>query len=249
MAVKQYDIIFKGETVDGVDVQVAKQALANLFKLSDDKVEALFTGKPIVLKRDLPFAMANKYRVAIKKAGSLAEVVESTVDTTQSESVSNAPKSSEVRSDTDKNVPNSNLSKKVSDLIEKVRKPSEESSAITAGVDTVLFQVLPVGASLTDASNDHVVTDVDVSHLSLRENQGLLVDESEREAPEAVTVDTSLLSMGQVGDNVLNEDERAKPVESTVDVSHLALDASDKPLETSRHVNQSKVDTSHLSLV
>lgn len=72
---EKYDLVFSGQVVKGVDLAVAKKNIGQLFKLDAKKVEALFSGKKVVLKRGLNMDAAGKYRVAIKKAGALVELV------------------------------------------------------------------------------------------------------------------------------------------------------------------------------
>ncbi len=230
MPTKQYDIIFNGEIVDGVDLNVAKHQLAALFKITDEKAEVLFSGKAVTLKRNLPFAMANKYRVAIKKAGSLVDVIENTAAKEPPKTDVPVQAKSVVGATTSSDMP-------VSD------------SGINRTDKAEALSVLPVGADLVDSPNHVVAAEVDVSHISVREGQGLLLDESEKEPVAVLEVDISSLTMGEVGADVLSVDERAQPVENTVNISHLALDASDEPLEVSRKVDQPIPDTGHLSLV
>lgn len=66
-----YDLIFKGELQKNADLKRTKLNLMHLFKINQAKVETLFTGKPIILKRNLDAHTANKYRVALKKAGAV----------------------------------------------------------------------------------------------------------------------------------------------------------------------------------
>lgn len=76
MSEERFDLVFGGELVRGADPAQARKNIGNLFKITEAKVEALFSGKPVTLKKGLDFATANKYLVAIKKAGCRVDVVE-----------------------------------------------------------------------------------------------------------------------------------------------------------------------------
>jgi len=71
-----FDLVFKGELVKGAELGTVKSNIGKLFKMAPEKVEALFSGKAITLKKGLDFDAANRYRVAIKKAGARVDLVE-----------------------------------------------------------------------------------------------------------------------------------------------------------------------------
>lgn len=74
METREFDIIFRGDIVLGHQLQDVKQRLQQLFKVDATKVDALFTGRPVPLKRGLDEATAQKYRAVLYKAGAQVEV-------------------------------------------------------------------------------------------------------------------------------------------------------------------------------
>lgn len=74
MSASQYDIIFRGDIVFGHQLAEVKTRLQQLFKADAAKIDALFTGRPVPLKRNLDEATAHKYRDALIKAGAMVEV-------------------------------------------------------------------------------------------------------------------------------------------------------------------------------
>jgi Tfp pilus assembly major pilin PilA/TM2 domain-containing membrane protein YozV len=64
-----YKILFEGEVVEGVDRETAKSNLQRLFKTSAATVEKLFSGKRVVIKKDISASEAKKYQAALNKAG------------------------------------------------------------------------------------------------------------------------------------------------------------------------------------
>ncbi len=74
MAEMRYDIQFAGELVDGADAGVARERLRDLFKLSSEALERLFSGRPVVIKRDLDEAGAARYRAAFREAGAILHI-------------------------------------------------------------------------------------------------------------------------------------------------------------------------------
>ncbi len=74
MSFEQYDIFFSGQLIDGSDETVARSKLAALFKLPRERVEHLFSGKPVAVKRGVNMDTAIKYRTAFRDAGALIEI-------------------------------------------------------------------------------------------------------------------------------------------------------------------------------
>lgn len=65
----RYKIIFTGELMPAAALDAVKDNLARLFKSDRDKIDALFTGNPVALKRDLSEGEADKYVGALQNAG------------------------------------------------------------------------------------------------------------------------------------------------------------------------------------
>ncbi|HSC66388.1 MAG TPA: hypothetical protein VLC79_01760, partial [Cellvibrio sp.] len=74
MSAPEFDIIFRGDIVFGHQLAEVKLKLQQLFKTDAAKIDALFTGRPVPLKRNLDEATANKYRDALLKVGAMVEV-------------------------------------------------------------------------------------------------------------------------------------------------------------------------------
>ena len=69
-----YQILFEGKLTGERPLDEVKRNLAVLFKMKAEQVDALFTGKPVVIKRDIDQATALKYQAAFKKAGAVCTV-------------------------------------------------------------------------------------------------------------------------------------------------------------------------------
>ena len=69
MSEPRYSIMFAGEVLPDFTLDTVKANLASLFKSDLSKIEALFSGQPVPLKRDLASAEADKYLAALQRAG------------------------------------------------------------------------------------------------------------------------------------------------------------------------------------
>lgn len=65
----RYKIVFTGELMPEAALDTVKDNLARLFKSDRSKIEALFSGAAVALKRDLAEAEADKYLGALQQAG------------------------------------------------------------------------------------------------------------------------------------------------------------------------------------
>ena len=66
---KGYKIIFEGKVSDGVSINTAKTNLQRLFKTDDATMERVFSGKRVILKKDVPPTTIEKYLKALDNAG------------------------------------------------------------------------------------------------------------------------------------------------------------------------------------
>jgi uncharacterized membrane protein YhaH (DUF805 family) len=67
----RYKIVFDGQVMPEMALDTVKDNLARLFKSDLSRIDALFTGSPVALKRDLAEAEADKYLAALQRAGAL----------------------------------------------------------------------------------------------------------------------------------------------------------------------------------
>ncbi|MBC2737757.1 MAG: hypothetical protein HF981_25590 [Desulfobacteraceae bacterium] len=75
MAEVRYQVIFRGKTVPDMPIEDVKANLANLFKTNDVRINRLFSGQAVVLKKGLQQEEGERYRVLLERAGALCEVV------------------------------------------------------------------------------------------------------------------------------------------------------------------------------
>lgn len=74
MADARFHIVFTGQLVKGSDLATVKSNLGKIFKMDAARVEKLFSGQPVVLKKDADQATAMKFRAVLKQAGAECEL-------------------------------------------------------------------------------------------------------------------------------------------------------------------------------
>lgn len=74
MSDKLYEVAFSGQVSAGADLDLVKQKVGKMFNADDAKLAQLFSGKRIVIKKNIDQATANKYKTALTRAGAECEV-------------------------------------------------------------------------------------------------------------------------------------------------------------------------------
>jgi len=75
MTKPDFKILYAGQMIEGADPQRVRANIAKMFKIDISKVDALFTGRRVLLKRGLDAATVEKYRTAFSRAGAIAIIV------------------------------------------------------------------------------------------------------------------------------------------------------------------------------
>lgn len=80
MSDTEFDIIFRGDIVLGHQLSDVKARLQQLFKADAGRIDQLFSGRPVPIRRQLDRETADKYKAALLKAGAQVEVRPSVAD-------------------------------------------------------------------------------------------------------------------------------------------------------------------------
>ena len=72
---KEFDVYFSGEILEGYELGRVKQAVGELFRLSGPKLEALFAGVPVRVKKNLSVEKAGRFRKVFLESGALVQIV------------------------------------------------------------------------------------------------------------------------------------------------------------------------------
>lgn len=228
MAGPRFDIVFRGDIVSGHNINDVKARLAQLFKVDGAKIEALFSGGLVPLKRDLDEATAEKYKAVLLKAGAQVQL------RLAGAAVKTRAASSE---------------KPDAVAVPPVDPASSPSPSSSAGALTLA----PAGSNLLDAAaaTKAQAVEVDVSKITLRPLQGDLLDASEKRQAVVTNIDTSDLDLAELGVDLLEGfRSEALPLAQLEPEFDLAEPGAD--LLDGRHrkeVQAVQVDTAHLMIV
>jgi len=74
MSDELFEVAFSGQIKDGADLEQVKAKVGAMFKADATKLGHLFSGKRMVIKKNIDQAMANKYKAALNNAGAVCEI-------------------------------------------------------------------------------------------------------------------------------------------------------------------------------
>jgi hypothetical protein len=225
---ERYRLVFRGEVLEGQHKAVVKQRLGAALKVEGERLDAMFTGKAVTIRKGADTDTAAKFQIAFKRAGARLRVLP--ID---EEPVVVAPKTAPEPEGAFRLAP--------------VGSPmAEPRPAVPApAVDISRLSLAPPGTALgTPRPVDAVAPDV--SHLTIAAPG---VDLGVRTAPAARPVESPAWEIAQAGVDLTT---RLSDVEPPVDLGSidfelapagtLLMDADDAPPPT-------PPDTSHLRLV
>ncbi|MCW8956996.1 MAG: hypothetical protein OQL09_08940 [Gammaproteobacteria bacterium] len=69
-----YEVAFSGGIADGADPAQVRANIGKMFKADEAKLNQLFSGNRVVIKKNIDQQTALKYQAAIKNAGAICEV-------------------------------------------------------------------------------------------------------------------------------------------------------------------------------
>lgn len=78
MSNENFEVIFAGQIIPGADLEQVKARVAAIFKTDVAKIAHLFSGSAVVIKKGIDQQMAQKYQAAMKSAGAVCEIRDTT---------------------------------------------------------------------------------------------------------------------------------------------------------------------------
>lgn len=217
MSETRYDIVFRGDLVLGQNIVEVKARLQKLFKADAARIDALFSGRPVTLKRNLDDVAAQKYRQVLQQAGIQVQVKVSVGPGT-------APAPGRAGAQAAPAASGSTAGLRLMPVGELLR-PEERPSLTPVQVDVSAISLKPQTGNLVDASElpvnempPPVIPDLDVAA------PGSDVLRPEERGPEpSATVTAGDWGIAEVGEDLLKPQERQKIQPVEVDISGISL--------------------------
>ena len=228
MADSDYKIVFAGQLVEGADPAEVRSNFAKLFKIEAARVEKLFSGNPVVIKKGFDEANARKYQAVLQKAGAIVELSAQSSATTTAATVEPEPAAPAPEAATTSTPPpSSEAASAASESPAKPEPAADEVPATTTGGSQTAADDVPAGPPVAP---DFSVADPGV----------LLVEH----APvAAANIDTNHLDMAEVGVTLV---EHISMPEPEFDLKDLTLAPPGAVLADAHDVPAAEYDTSAL---
>lgn len=205
-----FQVVFRGQVAEGLTVTQVRERLAEQFRLSAERLDALFSGRPVVLKKGLDQAGAERLQNIFGKAGAVCEIREMA----ESQQSAASPGSSTTSS-------NSSAEAATSER-PAAAEPAETAARGGATTDQAPARAEGIaGTEVADDPNETIVNLPIPDDLS-----GLEIDPAERYVPpgepEPVPkIDTSGLEIVDDSGPLQPRDDTAEP--PAIDISGLDL--------------------------
>ncbi|HEX7036792.1 MAG TPA: hypothetical protein VF210_13520 [Pseudomonadales bacterium] len=210
---ERFRLIFRGEVLPGQHPAVVRRRLSQAASFDEATLDRLFSGRPVVLKREADRATAARFQVLFKKAGARLRVVPAEAAAAHDSDSESAPASTAAAE------PSSEAGLALLPPGAPVLRDDERTPWRPREIDTSHLKL--DGAQYVVAQVSPPVPAPDVSHLTLAEPGENLGPEAPAPRRPAVDVDAIAFDVAEPGAD-LDTRERAAPPPAP-DVSHLTL--------------------------
>jgi len=188
-----FNVVFRGDILPGHNLPAVKAQMAQLFKLDDAKLAAVFSGKPVVLKKDCDAATAEKIKAALTKIGADAEI--------KSASASPPPP-----------VP-----------AKPVATPTTPSAAPAAVGGIKLAPVGQVLTEAERAALRKAPVQVKIDHISLEKRASNFLSADEKPVARRVEINAPDFGVMAAGSDLLNDHEKRSYEILEIDLSNFSV--------------------------
>ncbi len=196
MSFETYDLFFSGQVMDGQDMEEVRGRVGKIFGATEAQLDRLFSGTPLPIKKGVDMDTAIKYRVTLREAGALIDVIPAKP----------APRAAPTASPT---APGASIS----------ATAAGEAPAEAAGLQMTLAP--PRTGSLEDCAPPSQPAEIpDISGLHLASQQEPLAAQQVVSAPE---IDTSGLQLFPANEGDLQDCQQEPPPLPLPDISDLRL--------------------------
>jgi len=211
-----FNVVFRGDILPGHALPAVKAQMAQLFKLDEARLAAVFSGKPVVLKKDCDAATAEKLKAALTRVGADSEIKPSaSVPAPVSPPVSPPPKPVATVAAAQPAVPARPVATVVAARPVTVVAPAP---AVSGGM-----KLAPVGPVMTEAERaalrkppvqvktDHIGLEKRASSFMAADEKPAVVKRPEIKAPD--------FGVAAAGGDILKENEKHVYEELDIDLS------------------------------
>ena len=193
MSDQLFEVAFSGQISDGANLEEVKARVGKMFNADDAKLAQLFSGKRIVIKKNIDQATAAKYKTALNRAGAECEVSSSGGGAPTQQPAAAAPPApaSEVEGSKTAPPPTEYESSYDGDV---APPPQTDPLGITGDqIEDLAASIAPVGSELQDDYKQPEEPDIDITGFDIAPVGSDLSDG--KKEPEPPPPDTSGITL------------------------------------------------------
>jgi hypothetical protein len=197
MSDQLYEVAFSGQISEGADLNDVKAKVAKMFNADDAKLALLFSGKRVVIKKNIDKATAAKYQSALNRAGAHCEISPPVGATASAPAAVAAPAAATAPAATQKPASaESAVQIETGDYGEVAPPPATDPLGITASdIEDLAASIAPVGSELQEEYQEVEAPEFDLSEFDLAPVGSELNTRAKNSAPPPP--DTSGMSMAE----------------------------------------------------
>jgi len=211
-----FNVIFRGDILPGHNLPTVKVQMAQLFKLDDAKLAAVFSGKPVTLKKDCDAATAEKVKAALTKIGADSEIKSASIPTAAApaptKSIPPSSTTAAIPIPVNKAAPSSGGGIKlapVGQVLTEAERTALRKPPVQIQVDHISLEKR---ASNFGAAGDKPVAakrpEIKAPDFGVAPLSGDLLKDNEKRVYETQEIDLSDYQVAELGAEILREDEK-----------------------------------------
>ena len=164
MSDQLFEVAFSGQVSEGANLEDVKARVGKMFNADDAKLAQLFSGKRIVIKKNIDQATAAKYKTALNRAGAECEVIPSGAAVPPVQAA--APAAAPVESAGASAPPSAEYETRYEGEIEP--PPQTDPLGITGDqIEDLAASIAPVGSELQDSYAEPEEPQIDITGLDI----------------------------------------------------------------------------------
>lgn len=193
MSNQLFEVAFSGQISDGANLEEVKARVGKMFNADDAKLTQLFSGKRIVIKKNIDQATAAKYKAALNSAGAECEITASGGGAPPQQPTNAAPPPPAAEPAANAVAPPS-VEYESSYDGDVVPPPQTDPLGITGDqIEDLAASIAPVGSKLQDDYKEPEEPDIDITGFEIAPVGSDLSDG--KKEPEPPPPDTSGITL------------------------------------------------------
>lgn len=185
MSDQLFEVAFSGQISEGANLEEVKARVGKMFNADDAKLAQLFSGKRIVIKKNIDQATAAKYKTALNRAGAECEINSPGGEATAQPTPAAAPTPAESAptEPAAKSAPASTEYETSYDG-EVAPPPQTDPLGITGDqIEDLAVSIAPVGSELQDEYKEPEEPDIDITGFNIAPVGSDLSDAKKEQEP------------------------------------------------------------------